>query len=289
MNMIFCGSVCYNTTMNSSDDYQLPGTELFRCAHYCLSCCEPEKKVVLTRKIFNAWQKHELTLHSGDIPERILVPGRPLRPELVSPRELSKRSAFTAEGKAALIHALCHIEFNAINLALDAIYRFRDMPHAFYGDWLAIASEEACHFQLLADHLKNLGYGYGTFTAHNGLWEMAVETDHDVLVRMALVPRVLEARGLDVTPSIMEKLRQAGDNEAVRILGIIHHDEVGHVEIGSRWFRYVCEQRQLEPLSTFTGLLEKYLKGQLRGPFDHAMRKRAGFTEEELAYLEQTG
>ena len=163
------------------------------------------------------------------------------------------------------------------------------MPPAFYADWLQVAKEEAYHFGLLVEHLVTLGYGYGDFPAHNGLWEMAVLTDHDVLVRMALVPRVMEARGLDVTPSIIDKLTGAGDDRAVAILQIIQHDEVGHVEIGSRWFRYLCEQRALDPFATFKQLLKQYLKGRLKGPYDYQNRKRAGFSDEELAYLESVG
>jgi len=229
-------------------------------------------------------------VNGADAPATTIVePGRPAKPELVAPRALARRSAHTPEGRAALIHALCHIEFNAINLALDAVYRFRQMPGGYYTDWLQVAKEEAYHFGLLEQHLATLGYRYGDFPAHNGLWEMALETDHDVLVRMALVPRVMEARGLDVTPSIMDKLSAAGDEDAVAILQIIQRDEVGHVEIGTRWYRYVCEQRGLDAFATFKQLLKRYLKGQVRGPYDIEMRKRAGFSEEELAYLEGVG
>jgi uncharacterized ferritin-like protein (DUF455 family) len=203
----------------------------------------------------------------------------------VAPRDLPKRRANTSEGKAALVHAICHIEFNAINLALDAVYRFRGLPDAYYTDWLKVAVEEAYHFTLLAEHLSLSGYGYGDFDAHNGLWEMALETDYDVLVRMALVPRVMEARGLDVTPAIMAKLQKAGDNSVVEILRIIQRDEVGHVEIGTKWYRYFCEQRGLPPLDTFIELVDKHMQGQLRGPFDMARRKQAGFSDEELTYL----
>jgi len=250
---------------------------------------EPTRKVRMTQALDQDWTSRRLTL---DPVARVLampVPGRPCKPDLVAPRDLHRRSAHTLEGRAALIHALCHIEFNAINLALDAVYRFRDMPANFYRDWLQVASEEAYHFTLLAEHLMAMGYQYGDFPAHNGLWEMAVQTDHDVMVRMALVPRVMEARGLDVTPSIIEKLSAANDSRAVEILHIIHRDEVGHVEIGSRWFRYACEQRNLPPFDTFKQLLKQYLKGQLKGPYDVHTRKLAGFSDEELAYLESAG
>jgi len=193
------------------------------------------------------------------------------------------------EGRAALIHAICHIEFNAINLALDAVYRFRDMPDQYYSDWLKVAAEEAYHFSLLAEHLQTLGYTYGDFVAHNGLWEMALETDYDVLVRMALVPRVMEARGLDVTPSIIAKLEKTGDQRVVEILQIIQHDEIGHVEIGTRWYRYLCELRGLPAFDTFIDLVNRHMKGHLRGPFELESRKQAGFSPEELAYLIQVG
>ncbi len=255
----------------------------------CLLIDDPVQKVTACQSLQQAWQRNELDAQDTGNVERLTVPGRPARPRLVAPRQLAKRSAYTQEGKAALIHAICHIEFNAINLALDAVYRFRGLPHAYYSDWLKVAAEEAHHFSLLAAHLKQLGYAYGDFDAHNGLWEMAVQTDHDVLVRMALVPRVMEARGLDVTPSIMEKLENAGDTEAVDILKVIQRDEVGHVEIGTHWFNYFCRQRNLIPLDTFTNLLNQYMKGELRGPFDLVMRKKAGFTDDELAYLTQAG
>jgi len=272
---------------NKSENYVSQNVQDF--ALCCLRLRDPAAKVRQTKQLFADWQAGRLVGRHENPAQRIEVPGRPDRPELVAPRKLSKRSAFTIEGRAALIHSLCHIEFNAINLALDAVYRFGNMPDEYTGDWLQVAKEEAYHFELLSGHLQSMGFQYGDFVAHNGLWEMAVETDHDVMVRMALVPRVMEARGLDVTPSIMEKLEKAGDNRAVEILHIIHHDEVGHVKTGTRWFRFLCEQRKLEPLATFKQLLEHYMKGQLRGPFDHVMRTQAGFTEDELAYLEGTG
>ena len=279
---------CYTNTMQVADAQQAQTTLQARALH-CLMQVDPQKKVEQTMQLDSDWQAGHVICDHNVAVKRIKQPGRPARPELVAPRELSKRSAFTVEGRAALIHSLCHIEFNAINLALDAVYRFANMPVEYYSDWLKVAREEASHFRLLSAHLSRLGARYGDFVAHNGLWEMAVETDHDVMVRMALVPRVMEARGLDVTPSIMEKLRQAGDNQAVEVLEIIHRDEVGHVKIGTHWFRTVCAQRDLEPLSTFKTLLAQYMKGQLRGPFDHTTRKQAGFTADELAYLEGAG
>lgn len=207
---------------------------------------------------------------------------------MVSALVVDKRKLSTAVGRAALIHSLAHIEFNAINLALDAIYRFRDMPQEFYGDWLQVATEEANHFTLLRGYLRTHGYDYGDFTAHNGLWEMAVMTAHDPMVRMALVPRVLEARGLDVLPGIMHKLASCGAHEAVEILKVILQDEVGHVAIGNRWYGFLCKQRGLEPMATFRSLLHEYNAPRLRGPLHTSARLAAGFTEAEMKMLEDS-
>ena len=193
------------------------------------------------------------------------------------------------QGRIALLHAVAHIEFNAINLALDAALRFAGMPGDYYRDWLSVAFDEARHFRLLETRLHEMGAAYGDLPAHNGLWEMAEQTAHDPLVRMALVPRVLEARGLDVTPGMIEKLRNAGDHASVACLEIILEEEVRHVAIGSRWFRYLCEQRGLAPEATFRSLLREYYAGGLRGPFNHQARLDAGFTESELEDLELAG
>ncbi len=226
-----------------------------------------------------------LPLEEGGESHPVPVPGRPPKPELVAPSRLPRRRIHTREGLIGLLHALTHIEFNAINLALDAVYRFRGLPGAFYDDWLQVAAEEAYHFGLLRKRLRVLGADYGDLPAHNGLWEMACRTAHDPMVRMALVPRVLEARGLDVTPGMMERLRAAGEEEVVAALEIILRDEVGHVAIGTRWFRHCCEQRGLEPADTFFSLLQEYMTGPVKGPFHHQARREAGFTEEEMSRL----
>jgi uncharacterized ferritin-like protein (DUF455 family) len=266
---------------------------VFQTVQYCLAIDDPSAKVAQTRDAFSRWRAGQVPLQRVGEPQVIGEPGHPARPKLVRPRDLHRRSLHTPEGHAALIHAIAHIEFNAINLALDAVYRFREMPEAFYDDWLRVADEEAYHFQLMRDHLQSLGYDYGDFDAHNGLWEMAQKTAHDPLVRMALVPRVLEARGLDVTPGIMKKLSDHGDHAAVEILDIIFRDEIGHVEIGSRWFQYLCEQRELEPEATFRGLFEEYMgvpgKGRATGALHRDARLAAGFSEDELNYLEGIG
>ena len=236
-----------------------------------------------------SWREGNHHCQSGSYVEPLTEPGRPAKPSLIDPRHLARRSLNTAQGHAALIHAIAHIEFNAINLALDAVYRFRQMPRAYIDDWLKVADEEAYHFQLVREHLNSLGYDYGDFDAHNGLWEMAQRTAHDSMVRMALVPRVMEARGLDVTPGIIERLRAAGDDKAVEVLNIILRDEVGHVEIGTRWFHYLCDERHLPRQETFEQLFNQYTKGRIRLPLHRSARLQAGFSEEELSYLEGLG
>jgi len=211
------------------------------------------------------------------------IPGRPDKPALVPPRLVGRRSMVTPEGRAMLVHALAHIEFNAINLALDAIWRFPGMPDAYYADWLKVAKEEAYHFSLLAEHLGTLGHAYGDFPGHDSLWEMVEKTRGDILARMALVPRTLEARGLDAIPPLRAKLAQAGDLAAAQILDIILRDEVGHVQIGNRWYLGLCAGRGLEPVATYEELALRYKAPVLKGPFNLEARRRAGFTEAELA------
>jgi uncharacterized ferritin-like protein (DUF455 family) len=213
------------------------------------------------------------------------LPGRPDRPELVEPRKLGRRSMQSPEGRAVLLHALAHIEFNAINLALDAVWRFGGMPAAFYADWLKVAAEEAHHFSLLVARLAEFGHAYGDFPAHDGLWDMCERTRGDVLARMALVPRTLEARGLDASPPIRARLQQAGDHASAAILDVILRDEIGHVLIGNRWFRHLCEQGGFDPHTTYVRLAEQYHAPKLRGPFNFEARRDAGFDEAELAAL----
>ncbi|NIE63920.1 ferritin-like domain-containing protein [Burkholderia sp. Ax-1719] len=213
------------------------------------------------------------------------LPGRPERPELVEPRSLQRRSMSTPQGRVVLMHALAHIEFNAINLALDAVWRFTGMPDAFYADWLRVAAEEAYHFSLVRQRLADYGHDYGDFPAHNGLWEMCERTCDDVLARMALVPRVLEARGLDASPPIRARLTQAGDHESAAILDIILRDEVGHVRIGNHWFRFLCDQRGLDPHAAWLDLAARYHAPKMRGPFNVEARRSAGFDEAELDAL----
>jgi uncharacterized ferritin-like protein (DUF455 family) len=216
------------------------------------------------------------------------LPGRPLRPSLIDPAEVPRRSVHTPAGRAALIHAICHIEFNAINLALDAIWRFADMPEAFYRDWLRVAIEEAHHFTLLHAHLQTLGHRYGDFPAHDGLWRMCEKTRHDIVARMALVPRTLEACGLDATPLIQRKLRAVGTPDALAacgILDIILRDEIGHVAIGNHWFRWLCERDGYAPVAHYRELARRHAAPRLKGPFNLRARQQAGFSAEEITEL----
>jgi uncharacterized ferritin-like protein (DUF455 family) len=258
---------------------------LFEQALHCLSICEPAEKVSQTKNMYDFWQQGKLDCKSEFEPVQIVMPGKPDKPELVDPRKVPRRGFNSEMGRIRLVHAIAHIEFNAINLALDAVYRFREMPEQYYSDWLKVAAEEARHFTLLNDYLESKGANYGDYAAHNGLWEMAVKTDHDVMVRMALVPRVLEARGLDVTPGMIHKLELVGETELVEILKIIHHEEIGHVKIGSYWFSGICDQRNLSSDETFTLLLDEYMKDVVFGAFDEDVRLQAGFTRQELSYL----
>ena len=261
-------------------------SELRAFALHCLLTTDPAEKTALVAGMDHAWQAGVLTLATEAAPEpHGAIPGRPARPELVAPRLVGRRSMVTPEGRAMLVHSLAHIEFNAMNLALDALWRFSGMPAEYYADWLRVAREEALHFSMLEAHLDVLGHRYGDFPAHDSLWEMVAKTCGDVLARMALVPRTLEARGLDAIPPLRAKIAQAGDLAAAAILDRILNDEVGHVEIGNRWYRYLCNERALEPCTTYDMLAAQYEAPVLKGPFNLDGRRQAGFTEEELARL----
>ena len=259
---------------------------LFEAARRCIDCAEPKAKVALTRETFDALRDGRLSLRDdGVLPAPIGTPGRPAKPRLVMPRDVPQRGLGSEEGRAALVHAVAHIEFNAIHLAWDAVYRFRGMPDDYYRDWASVAHDEARHFTMLSARLAQLDHAYGDFDAHNGLWEMAVKTAHSCMARMALVPRVLEARGLDVTPGMIARLRSVGDAATAEILEIIVREEVPHVAAGTRWFRYCCEREGRDPDATFADLLREFVPTGLRGPFNLDARREAGFGEAELAHL----
>ncbi|MDH5710145.1 MAG: ferritin-like domain-containing protein [Gammaproteobacteria bacterium] len=262
---------------------------VFSAALNCLLLSDPQEKIKAVRELNNRWLA---TSDSVRLPDesvsdalRIAVPGRPGLPRLVNPREVPRRGFNSESARLKLVHAITHIEFNAINLALDAVYRFRGLPRQFYTDWLNIAVEEVLHFSLLEDYLKSRGSYYGAYDSHNGLWEMAVKTDHDVLVRMALVPRVLEARGLDVTPGMISKFEHIGETDVVDILNIIQRDEIGHVERGNYWFKELCRQRSLDPRLTFHKLLDEYMEESIFDSLNQEIRIRAGFSKQELIDL----
>src|SRR5690606_9941724 len=215
------------------------------------------------------------------------LPGRPLNPELVPPAEVPRRAMSTEAGRASLLHALAHIEFNAINLAVDIMWRFPDMPESFYTAWRLVAVEEAEHFTMLARRVDVLGCHYGDLPAHNGLWEMAEKTQDDILARIALVPRTLEARGLDVSPAIKQRLLQAGDHDSAALLDIILRDEVGHVAIGNHWYKWLCQREDRDLVATYEELAKRYRAPRLRGPFNLDARRQAGFEEAELEALQR--
>ena len=272
--------------MNPTTTGQIVPEELRSSALACLLEGDPAAKTAGVAALRSRWLQGAVTLapHAA-LAASAGIPGRPLLPQLVAPLAVQRRSMRSVEGRAALLHALAHIEFNAINLALDAVWRYPGMPDAYYADWLQVAAEEAQHYSLLAAHLQTQGFGYGDFNAHNSLWDMAEKTAADVLARMALVPRTLEARGLDASPPVRAKLAQAGDLAAAAILDIILRDEIGHVAIGNRWYGWLCERRGLDPVATYAELALRYKAPAMRGPFNLDARRAAGFSELELAQL----
>lgn len=269
----------------------VPAVSLRGEALRALCITEPGLKVAATHALFQAQQAGHARLDAAEPLEpdaNVALPGRPARPELLPPKDVPQRSPFTPGGLAMLLHAVTHIEFNAINLALDAVWRFSDMPDDFYTDWLLVAHEEAIHFTLLRNHLQSMGHDYGDFAAHNSLWEMCVRTQHDVVARMALVPRTLEARGLDATPPMQARLRKVGTPEAdraVEILDVILRDEIGHVAVGNRWYGWLCAQQGIEPLSHYRRLAREHSAPRLKPPFNEAARRAAGFSDQEMAAL----
>lgn len=257
----------------------------FESAFSLLMSTDASDKVKGVRALFEALLDDNI-VYDHDYPiQAEIIGGYPPSLMMVSPKDVPRRRVHTVEGRAAMVHAILHIEFNAINIALDACYRFRHMPHQYYEDWLRVACEEAYHFLLLLQHLQSMGFEYGDFPVHNGLWEMAQKTGYDVLVRMALVPRLLEARGLDVTPDVARKLHQSGDNTGAEILRIIYHDEIGHVKVGNHWFYSLCKERGEEPMGLFVNLLKLHAPDYLRGPLAIEVRQKAGFHDDDLAIL----
>lgn len=246
-----------------------------------------EGKLKWTHLAWQQFERGELCFESSDSPMAIDQVRFPQRPILMSPRHMPKRSFNTAEGKTAFFHAIAHIEFIAISLAWDMLYRFRDMPENFYKDWLLVAEEEAQHFSMIREHLISRGIDYGDLPAHGGLWEHAQQTAEDLLARLAVVPRCMEARGLDATPVMIDKFKGIGDTKSAAILEKILNDEIGHVELGSKWFKFECERQTLAPDKHYIDLIKNYDMGKPKGPFNREMRIMAGFSEAELDWLEK--
>ncbi len=262
--------------------------ELRQSALEILALTDAQSKVSRVFQLFDYYHQQLVSLNLSGVlnPHNLALPGRPEKPELIPPLQVPKRKMDSVEGRASLLHSLAHIEFNAMNLALDAIWRFPDMPQEFYEDWLKVAKEESYHFSLVNEHIQSFGFSYGAFPAHNSLWEMVERTTDSVIARMALVPRTMEARGLDAVPGIRDRFKQIKDVKAVEILEIILHDEIGHVFIGNRWFNFLCSNAGLSPITAYRELAQKYHAPTLRGPFNFEARQQAGFTTEELDLLE---
>jgi len=285
------------THLVAAADGQAPTIQAMQLRPMALSALQIADPTEKTRAVQSLWA--ERSRWQIDASEQLLpntaamLPGRPDRPSLIHPSKVPTRSANTLQGRAALLHAICHIEFNAINLALDAVWRFALMPTDFYRDWMQVAHEESRHFDMLRQHLQcmgtgNEGWDYGAFDAHDGLWSMCEKTQFDVVARMALVPRTLEARGLDATPIIQEKLAKTSAPDALKtceILNVILRDEIGHVAIGNRWYRWLCEREGLDPVAHYGQLVTRFAAPKLKPPFNQVAREQAGFTQVELDYL----
>lgn len=259
---------------------------LFEIAACCLLDASIPEKLQKTHLAWRLCRDGELDFESAGEPVSIDATRFPDKPRLLPPRQMPRRQLTSPEGLSAFFHALAHIEFVAIYLAWDIIYRFRGLPEAFYRDWLRVADEEAQHFTLLRGHLTTLGTDYGDLPAHGGLWDHARDTEKNLLARLAVVPRCLEARGLDVTPAMIAKLEVLGETRGVEILTRILNDEIGHVQIGSKWFCRFCREQGLEPDESYKRLLDRYFKGKPKGPFNREMRIIAGFSDAELDWLE---
>lgn len=260
-------------------------SNLFLMAYQCLIESSFEKKTELSIEHAGKILGHQVQIMpTEDISVDFCV-GRPDKPVLISPKDLPRRNITTSEGRAAMIHSFAHIEFNAINLAWDLIYRFQHMPEEFYYDWTKIALEETTHFNLLRQALNDLGYDYGDFPAHNGLWEIAEKTSQDILLRLAVVPRIMEARGLDVTPDLIKRFHDIKDDKTVAILKTILNDEIGHVSIGSKWYHYLCDKNGLDAELTFRKIADEYIPSNKNKKLNREARLQAGFSETELDYI----
>jgi uncharacterized ferritin-like protein (DUF455 family) len=240
---------------------------------------DPREKTRLARALAAEWRRRraggEGTLGTASPPD---FPARPAAPELRDPREMPRRRPGTEAGRIALLHAIAHIELNAVDLHLDIVARFAHvpMPAGFLDDWVSAADDEAKHFGLLSDRLEALGSSYGALPAHAGMWRGASDTAHDLMARLAVVPMVLEARGLDVTPDMIALFRKAGDEASAEALEVIYAEEVGHVAYGAKWFHFLCGRHERDPKAAFHALVEEHFSGKLRPPFNEEKRAEAG-------------
>lgn len=263
--------------LTGKDSMKRPPPTLARAACQVLGTADAAGKAAASRAAAAAWREGRIAVIGRNRPPD--RPARPERPVLRPPRDMPRRRAGRTEaGRVALLHALAHIELNAIDLAWDIIARFTDEepPRGFTDDWVRVADEEAKHYLLLAARLRDFGAAYGDLPAHDGLWQAAGDTAHDLLARLAVVPLVLEARGLDVTPGMIDRMRAFGDDASAAVLETIYDDEIGHVAVGARWFGWLCEERGVGPASTWRALVARHFKGALKPPFNDAARRKAG-------------
>jgi len=260
---------------------------LYHQAKNCFLITDPDLKINESLEAAALWQSGQLSWDTDEPLELLNEPGRMDQPKIVLPKDLARRKLGSEKGRAALIHSLAHIELTAVNLAWDSVYRYRDMPKEYYDDWVQCAKEEATHFRMLRHRLQEMGFDYGSFPVHNELWKMAVTTADDLKDRMAIVQRVFEARALDVVPGTIKRFESVGDTAMVKALTLICNEEVGHVSSGTRWFHYRCQQLQLDPDKHFCELLKKYMKAPPRGPFNEVIRLQAGFSQNELDFLNE--
>ena len=257
-----------------------PSQYLASWATNILNAADPQEKLNLTFRYAERWEEERIPVGSGHPPDH---PSRPGAPRLRAPRDMPKRST-GPKGRIAMIHALAHIELNAVDLAWDIVARFThcDLPEQFYDDWVRVAAEEARHYQILERRLVSLGASYGDLPAHNGLWEAAQLTHDSLLPRLALVPMTLEARGIDTTPSLSNRIRQSGDGETAEILDEIYNDEIGHVGIGVKWFEFLCAREGKSPISEYQRQLTERFRGSPKGPFNIAGREKAGMSSKYI-------
>jgi uncharacterized ferritin-like protein (DUF455 family) len=260
---------------------ELPAIRSLRDGAACaIRAADLDVKTLLTQEVARRWSARSLSLRSPldmQVPDR---PGRPEKPDLIPPRQVPKRALTTEKGRVALLHAIAHIELNAVDLALDIVARFASepVPISFFDGWMRVAFEEAKHFRLVRDRLRQLGADYGDLPAHDGLWQAAHDTRNDLTARLAVVPLILEARGLDVTPALQAKMREAGDLESAAVLDVIYEDEKGHVAVGAKWFRFLCARQKKDPAAAFQALVRANFRGPLKAPFNDIARAEAGLT-----------